>query len=206
VTVFGTLVGDAPLEPLLDGLGVTPAQLTTARRGYRATKAALAGGDERNAGPPRHGFPRSEFFRAPLPRDRIEALLAHFAADRRPGEARELDFNPWGGAYNRVPADATAFPHRAEHFLLKHDVTVAADAGPEAEAAARAWVARSWALVHPSGSGGSYVNFPDPDLEGWERAYHRDNLERLLAVKAAYDPDDVFRFPQSLPVRQAFAA
>lgn len=43
-----------------------------------------------------------------------------------------------------------------------------------------------------------YPNFPDPELDGWARAYHGDNLERLLQVKATYDPDDVFRFPQSL--------
>jgi FAD/FMN-containing dehydrogenase len=206
VTVFGTVVGDTPLAPLLARLGMAPARSTSARRGYRETKATLAAGDERNAGPPRHGFPKSEFFRAPLPRDRIEALVAHLAEDRRAGEARELDFTPWGGAYNRVPADATAFPHRAERFLLKHDVTVRADAGAQERAAARAWIKRSWELVHPAGSGGAYVNFPDPDLDGWERAYHRDNLERLVAVKAAYDPGDVFRFPQSLPASQALGA
>jgi FAD/FMN-containing dehydrogenase len=195
VTVFGTRTGDE--GALLDGLGLTPQALRTDRRGYRETKRRLAEGDERTAGPPRHGFPKSEFFRAALPRERIEALVEHLAADRRPGEARELDFTPWGGAYNRVAPDATAFPHRAERFLLKHDVTVAAGA-PAAQA--RAWVARSWALVHPAGSGGAYVNFPDPELDGWERAYHRDNLERLVAVKRAYDPGNRFRFPQSLPV------
>ena len=191
VTVFGTRVDDGPL---LDGLGVEPVAFSTDTRGYRATKRRLAEGDERNAGPPRHGYPKSEFFRDPLPRERIDALVGHLATDRREGEARELDFSPWGGAYNRVPADATAFPHRAERFLLKHDVTV--PAGADATAA-RAWVARSWALV--TRGGGVYVNFPDPELDGWERAYHGGNFERLACVKAAYDPGNVFRFPQSVP-------
>ena len=65
--------------------------------------------------------------------------------------------------------------------------------------AARRWVRRSWAIVHPHGSGGAYVNFPDPDLADWERAYHGANLERLARVKAAYGPDGVFGFPQSVP-------
>jgi hypothetical protein len=99
-----------------------------------------------------------------------------------------------------VASGATAFPHRAERFLLKQDVTVPAGAGAAEREAARAWVARSWAIVHPCGAGGAYVNFPDPALDGWERAYHGDNFDRLVRVKAAYDPGDRFRFPQSIPV------
>jgi hypothetical protein len=110
-----------------------------------------------------------------------------------------LDFTPWGGAYNDVLPGATAFAHRAERFLLKQEVAVDADA-PDAERhAARAWLTRSWELVHAWGSGGVYPNFPDPDLEDSGRAYHGANLERLMRVKAAYDPGNVFRFHQSVP-------
>jgi FAD/FMN-containing dehydrogenase len=204
VTVFGAFLGGpSELEPLLATLDAEPAASTAEARPYRAMKRLLAEGDERNAGPPRHGFPKSEFFRAALPRERVEALVHHLEAERRAGEARELDFTPWGGAYNRVSAGATAFPHRAERFLLKHDVTIPAAAGAADREAARAWVARSWSLVHPHGGGGAYVNFPDPDLDGWERAYHGANFERLAGVKAAYDPDNVFSFPQSVPAESA---
>jgi FAD/FMN-containing dehydrogenase len=201
VTVFGALLG-TPEEgrALLGALGVAPRSVTTDRHGYRELKRRLAGGDERTDGPPRHAFPKSEFFRGALPSGAIEALVDHLAAGRSPGEARELDFSPWGGAYNRVAPDATAFPHRAERFLLKQDVTVEAGAPASARDAARAWIARSWALAHPHGAGGAYVNFPDPALDGWERAYHGDNFGRLTRVKAAYDPAAVFRFPQSIPV------
>ena len=75
----------------------------------------------------------------------VSALLDAFAVDRPAGESRELDFMPWAGAYNRVPADATAFVHRQERFQLKHAVTVEAGASPEARRAARA--------------GGSFVGF-----------------------------------------------
>jgi hypothetical protein len=115
------------------------------------------------------------------------------------GQSREVDFLPWGGAYNRVPADATAFAHRSERFLVQHLVEVGADAAAAERGAARDWLARSWALVHPWGSGGVYPNFPDPDLQDWARAYHGTNYERLRRVKAAYDPADFFRFHQSIP-------
>jgi hypothetical protein len=59
-----------------------------------------------------------------------------FAAGRAAGEARELDFMPWGGAYNRRPAQATASVHRDQLFQLKHAAVVAPDAPPAAQAAA----------------------------------------------------------------------
>ena len=111
---------------------------------------------------------------------------------------RELDFTPWGGAYNRVPADATAFAHRDERFLLKQAVVVDPDAPATEREAARRWLARSWDQVHPWGSGGVYPNFPDPDLEDWAHAYYGSNLERLRRVKRRYDPGSFFRFPQSI--------
>jgi hypothetical protein len=61
---------------------------------------------------PRHLFAKSEFFRHPLPGAAIAALVATFSEDRASGHSRALDFMPWGGAYNRVRPDATAFVHR----------------------------------------------------------------------------------------------
>jgi hypothetical protein len=54
-------------------------------------------------------------------------------------------------------------------------------------------------MERPWGTGRAYPNFPDPDLEDWPRAYHGTNLERLVRVKERYDPDNLFRFHQSVP-------
>lgn len=64
--------------------------------------------------------------------------------------------------------------------------------------AAQNWLADIWHVAHPWGSGGVYPNFPDPSLEDGEAAYHGPNLTRLRAIKHRYDPDDRFRFHQSL--------
>ena len=100
-----------------------------------------------------------------------------------------------GRRLHRVPADSTAFPHRDARFLSKPGIVLAPGADRDA---GRRWLAEAWETTHPYGTGGAYVNFPDPELEDAQRAYHRENLERLERVKAAYDPEDVFRFPQSV--------
>jgi FAD/FMN-containing dehydrogenase len=107
---------------------------------------------------------------------------------------------PWGGAYNRVRPDATAFVHREERFQLKHQLVIEPEASTIEEEAAHRQVNRSWASVHPWGSGRVFQNFADPDLEDWAVSYYGPNLERLLRVKARYDPADVLHFGQSLPL------
>nr|WP_242504330.1 FAD-binding oxidoreductase [Promicromonospora panici] len=207
LNVFGMLVGGEPevtdlLDAFTDLAGAAPVSTAAAPASYAGAKRYLADLGARMAGAAfehGHSFSRSEFFDAPLPDAVVEALVRNLGDTRRGGQARELDFMPWGGAYNRVPVDATAFPHRTARFLVKHAVVVEGDASRDEREEARAWLHRSWGIVHPWGSGGVYPNFPDPDLPSWARAYHGPNFERLRQVKAAYDPDGFFRFPQSIP-------
>jgi berberine-like enzyme len=144
---------------------------------------------------------KSEYFDRPLPPEAVTGLIAHLAADRRGGQARELDFTPWGGAYNQVSQTATAFAHRTPLYLVKH--TASAQPHPGATettetAAAHQWASRSWQQLHRWGTGQVFPSFPDPDLRDWGHAYYGANYRRLLAVKARYDPGNRFRSRQSL--------
>jgi FAD binding domain/Berberine and berberine like len=198
VHLFGSMIGSEPetaalVDDFVSVAGTEPASSERAHMRYGSLKNYLAergpGDQQDEDGRP---YTKSEFFRAPWPVAAVEALVQHFVRGRRAGEARKLDFMPWGGAYNRVAADATAFPHREELFLLEHSVVVPAGFDAATTKAARAWLSGSWDLVHPSGSGGVYANFPDPDLPDEHRAYWRDNLARVRRVKENYDPEGVF--------------
>lgn len=176
VKVFGAMLGSrAETETLLSGFDPESAELVHGT--HREVKRHLAG-----TGGPVEGIPynRSEFFRERLPVDAVAALIERFEAGRRPGETRELDFSPWGGAYNRVPVDATAFAHRDARFLLKHAAVLEPGMAPDG------WVDRSWEIVHPWGTGGVYANFPEPGLP--DSAYWGANTERLSADARRWPP------------------
>ncbi|MFZ5920346.1 MAG: FAD-binding oxidoreductase [Chloroflexota bacterium] len=101
-----------------------------------------------------------------------------------------------GGAMARVPADATAFAHRRSRIM----VNVAAlyeqmDEKPVHEA----WVAEFAAALQQDDFG-AYVNFLGDEGEARVRAaYPGRTWERLAAVKARYDPDNLFRLNQNIP-------
>ena len=106
-------------------------------------------------------------------------------------------FDAWGGALNRIPKGATAFVHRDSRFLAQY-FAAAAPGVPAAVSKNRSWLREAHAAIHAEGNGEAYQNYIDPELDGWESAYFGDNLARLRHIKSVYDPDDAFRFPQSI--------
>ncbi|WP_433615706.1 FAD-binding oxidoreductase [Dactylosporangium sp. CA-139114] len=100
-----------------------------------------------------------------------------------------------GGAIARVPADATAFVHRgALHYVS----VIAQWPGDEETDANVAWIDDFHEALRPHLTGEVYQNYADRDLRDWPAAYYGANYPRLQAVKAAYDPQDVFHHPQSI--------
>ena len=194
--IFGSWLGDErtateQLDQLVKRVRADPSASDLKRLSYRDTKRRLTELGESLEEPLEGGHPynRSEYFRRSLPLETIEALVSGLAAGDLKGQRRELDFTPWGGAYNRTPASATAFAHRSERFLLKQAVTV----DPAIDATtATTWLDRSWSLTHPHGAGGIYPNFPEAALDPWSPAYHGENRHRLLEIKRHYDPESIF--------------
>ena len=101
-----------------------------------------------------------------------------------------------GGAVARVPADATAYAHRTSPIMV--NIAAFYD-GPADREVRAAWVDEVTAILN-QGNDGAYVNFlADEGPERVRAAYPGATWDRLAAVKATYDPDNVFRLNQNVP-------
>jgi FAD/FMN-containing dehydrogenase len=117
------------------------------------------------------------------------------AADLAHGLGVALLFDSYGGRINQVPPGATAFVHR--DALAGIQMTASWGGGAEPPAAVT-WLEYAANALAPYTTG-AYQNYIDPTLANWPRAYYGSNLERLVVVKRAVDPDDLFHFAQSIP-------
>jgi FAD/FMN-containing dehydrogenase len=94
-----------------------------------------------------------------------------------------------GGAFGRVPPDATAFAHRDAEVLLVAAAML--PPGAPRERAGRALAA--WPAVAAHGSG-AYIGFlGSAGAADVAAAYPPATYERLAAIKRHYDPGNVFR-------------
>lgn len=107
-----------------------------------------------------------------------------------------------GGAMGRVPAEATAFGDRSAPFHLSIDATWDA---PEDDTVNVEWAKSFWATAQPFSSGQVYFNFAGLLEEGDEavRTSFGRNYERLVDVKTAYDPENLFRLNPNIAPREA---
>jgi FAD/FMN-containing dehydrogenase len=121
-----------------------------------------------------------------LPDAAIDALLARGDAGAGPPE---VSLQAYGGAIAEVGDDASAFSHRRTQFEL---VAATGWTDPDEDQARMDGARRCAAALDPFAAG-AYVNaLSDEGAAGVRRAYSPQKLARLAALKAAYDPGNVF--------------
>ncbi len=106
-----------------------------------------------------------------------------------------------GGKVAQVAPDATAFSERtaAYSIVIVGDWTDPAD-NPECIA----WVRDSWEAIQPFSRPSAYVNYLGAGDEQRTPAIYGANLPRLAAIKAKYDPDNLFRHNQNITPAATF--
>ena len=125
----------------------------------------------------------------------IQAFIAALCAS--PSEIATI-FEAYGGAINRVGEADSAFPHRGNTlFCLQYFSQWESSTSTNRNVAA---IRALYDAMRPHLPGYSYVNYLDADLQDFARAYYKDNLGRLQAIKQQYDPDNFFHFAQSIPL------
>lgn len=93
-----------------------------------------------------------------------------------------------GGAFGRVPSDATAFAHRKAEAMIVA-LLMLPDTATEAEIQQ---ALGPWRAVAAHGTG-TYINFQgSATAADLAAAYPPETYARLAAVKRSYDPDNLF--------------
>jgi FAD/FMN-containing dehydrogenase len=131
--------------------------------------------------------------------DRIDLGVAEEVVDRLESSqapVRVAQLRVLGGAMARVPAEATAYAHRASRIMVN---LAAFHESPAEQVEREAWVT-DFAASLQQGDPGVYVNFLGEASEAQvRRAYPGSTWDRLAAVKRRYDPTNLFRVNHNIP-------
>ncbi|MFC6724558.1 FAD-binding oxidoreductase, partial [Halobium palmae] len=121
--------------------------------------------------------------------DELVELLVRYGRTA-PSPLSTVDVWPLGGAIDDPSPDETAFGHRGRPYLVTFEANWETPADDDANVA---WAREGIAELRELGvAAGGYGNFPgfgeDP-----VRSLFGANYDRLAAVKAEYDPENLFR-------------
>ncbi|NP_001313194.1 berberine bridge enzyme-like C-1 precursor [Nicotiana tabacum] len=168
---------------------------------------------------------KSDYVKTPFSMDGImTALVEH---EKNPNAF--LVFDPYGGAMDKISAQAIAFPHRKGNLFA---IQYYAQWNEEDDAKSNEhieWIRGFYNKMAPfvsSSPRGAYVNYLDMDLgmnmdddyllrnassrysssvdaveraRAWGEKYFLNNYDRLVKAKTKIDPLNVFRHEQSIP-------
>ena len=127
----------------------------------------------------------------------FDALIKQWATVPSPRSAVLLRLA--GGAMAAHPVEACAFTNRDATWIMS--IISVWESSAEDPTPHRNWARTVWSVMRPHARG-VYVNYLDAD-EGHARVVEAygdpATFDRLRAVKARYDPENVFRLNQNIP-------
>ena len=125
------------------------------------------------------------------------AIDAHLQeAAKTPSELSLMHLYPTDGAVHRIGKQETAWSARDANWSM---VIAGIDPNPQKAGAVTRWTKDYWAAVHPHDLAGGYSNFMmDDEGESRVKATYGENYPRLAALKAKYDPANLFRINQNI--------
>jgi FAD/FMN-containing dehydrogenase len=157
------------------------------------------------SGPNQRGKYKSAYLKEPFPEHQIQAAYRALTDPHYANPQALLQVDSYGGRVNAVPPGATAVPQRSSIMKLQYQTYWTA---PEDDDVNLRWINRFYASVYAATGGvpvpnqvtdGCYVNYPDVDLPAsWPELYYKSSYPALQAVKAHWDPHNVFHHAQSI--------
>ncbi|HSC51664.1 MAG TPA: FAD-binding oxidoreductase [Gaiellaceae bacterium] len=142
-----------------------------------------------------HRFYMKSAFLPSFPDEAVDLCAEHAA--RAPGGADcEFSVWAWGRAIADVPEDGTAFTGREAAVWLAAEALWDDEALDER---CRSWGRAALAELAPFASAGRYVNdVAEVGADVARLVYGDAKYDRLVALKRAWDPDNVFRLNQNI--------
>ncbi|TWH45145.1 FAD-binding oxidoreductase [Sporomusa sp. KB1] len=144
-------------------------------------------------GPGPHKFKNTgAFVYHSLPDEAISTLLYYMEIS--PNKDNSIQFQSLRGAVSKIPPDGTAYFHREADYIMQY---ITRWKGDYEECPNIYWVEklRESMLRYVDGT---YVNWPDTFIKDWPCAYYGTNYRKLMRIKRKYDPENIFRFEQSI--------
>jgi FAD/FMN-containing dehydrogenase len=165
--------------PLIDMLGPLP---------YPVQNTLLDPGFPKGA----RNYWKSAYFKE-ISAETVELMVERFA--QTPSNMTGMVIEHFHGVVARVPATATAFPHREPGYNL---VIPGVWLDAKDDDANIAWVRGAYDALTPYMAESVYVNYMADDDTSRVQAAYGPCWERLQQVKRAYDPDNIFHLNQNV--------
>jgi FAD/FMN-containing dehydrogenase len=112
-----------------------------------------------------------------------------------------IQFEVLGGIFSEISTNQTPYFHRNAVYSIQIWAPMTKE-DHSRDAYTFKWINQLEKNLKPFVSGQHYQNYPDLDIgENFGEAYFGlENFERLKKIKAIYDPENVFRNEQSIPL------
>jgi hypothetical protein len=134
---------------------------------------------------------KSSFLTLPLPESALPIILKYCLDPKGTFRIGLL-----GGKISAVKPDETAFAYRNSSFSVMLNSQWENE---DQELEFLTWITNFYNELAKYFPGHVYVNSPDLAIPNYLAQYYGQNLKRLIEVKKIYDPENTFRYPQSIP-------
>ena len=198
ITLLGQLAGpEAQLRNMLAPLFAiaTPATSQIETQPYWKGQEFLS-----EEGSPEYSHERSRFIKGYLDQAATQKVFDQIKAWPGTSKAATWKFFLLGGEIDKKTPDEMALIHRGYTMLSSIELEWTEKDDAATIARNKNWMNTFHQEMEPFTSSHCYQNFIDPSQEGYLDAYYGANLPRLQEVKRKYDPQNIMKYPQSIPV------
>jgi FAD/FMN-containing dehydrogenase len=157
------------------------------------------------SGKNQRGKYKSAYMKTAFPENQIRAIHGALTDPHYNNPQALLQIDSYGCRVNAVAPDATAVAQRSSIMKLQYQTYWAQ---PEDDEVNLRWINDFYADVYSTTGGvpvsnrvtdGCFINYCDVDLPAsWPTLYYKDGYPALQAVKARWDPRNVFNHAQSI--------